>query len=241
MGLNVKKVAMNGGGKKIAPQEAVDAGTYPNRLVQLIDLGLQPQKAWDGNEKPPKQEVMLTYELLDEFCVDENGEELEDKPRWIGETITLNNLDVDLATSTKRYKALDPNLEHDGDFTQLMGTPSMVTITATPGKGKNAGRTFNNVANVAPMRAKEAAKAAPLVNDPKVFIVSEPDLDVFRSLPEWIQDKIKSNLEYNGSELQRLLDGKVEQKKEPEPQPEPEVNDESEPEVNDDPEDQQPW
>ena len=32
-------------------------------------------------------------------------------------------------------------------------------------------------------------------------------MEIFGSLPDWIQDKIKSNLEFNGSALQRALGG----------------------------------
>ena len=121
MGLNAKKVKMAAGkGEGIVEQEAIEAGTYPARVAQVIDMGLQPQRPYQGQEKPPVQEILITYELLDEFCLDEKGEEIEDKPRWVSETIPFHNLEVDLAKSTKRYKALDPEMEFDGDFTQLV-------------------------------------------------------------------------------------------------------------------------
>ncbi|KAJ4598274.1 hypothetical protein HRR85_009581 [Exophiala dermatitidis] len=65
------------------------------------------------------------------------------------------------------------------------------------------------------MRARDAAKAPELINEPKVFSLDEPDVDVFRSFPQWIQDKIKGNLEYDGSALQKALEGapKQEEKK----------------------------
>jgi hypothetical protein len=206
MSLNAKKVAMTGGNdKKFAEQEVLEAGTYPARVVSIIDLGLQPQRPYQGQEKPPKQEIKITYELLDEFILDEDGEEIEDKPRWVSEDIPFNNLEVDLAKSTKRYNALDPDMELDGDFTQLLTLPCLVTLNVTDGKGKNVGRKFNNVTTISQMRAKDVKKAVPLVNDAKFFSCSDPDLEIFRSLPEFQQNKIKDNLEYNGSVLQKLL------------------------------------
>lgn len=213
MSLNAKKVAMSGGnGNKLESQDALEAGTYPARVVSIIDLGLQPQRPYQGQEKPPKQEIKITYEMLDEFCLDKDGEDIEDKPRWVSEDIPFNNLEVDLAKSTKRYKALDPDMELDGDFTQLLGLPCLVTLNLTEGRGKNVGRQFNNVTTISQMRAKDAKKAAQLVNPAKFFSCSDPDLDVFRSLPEFQQDKIKGNLEFNGSELQKLLSGKQDTK-----------------------------
>lgn len=219
-GLNANKLPKAGSGG-MKTQDAIDAGTYPARVVSILDLGLQPQRPYQGQDKPPKHEIRATYELVDEFCVGDDGVELEDKPRWISEDFPFNSLSADLAKSTKRYLALDPTQKLGGDFTLLVDMPCMVTVVNKEGAGKNVGRVFNNVGAVSGMRPKEAAKAAPLVNPTKVFVLDDPDLEVFRSLPEFLQDKIKGNLEYKGSALQRLLDGasgawpKKEAKKEP--------------------------
>ena len=55
------------------------------------------------------------------------------------------------------------------------------------------------------MRSKDADKLGDLVNDPKVFDLDEPDLDVFLSLHEWIQNKVKANLDFEGSDLEKML------------------------------------
>lgn len=200
MALNAKKVKKQSNGPK---QEAMEAGTYPARLVQVIDLGVQEQRAYQGQQKPPIQQIMLTYEFLDEFCKDENGEDVEDKPRWLSETIPLHSLEADLAKSTKRYYALDPNEDHGGDWAELVNSPCMVTINQYESKGEMK----NGVSSVATMRPKEAAKAPELVNPPKVFTLDEPDLEILASLPDWLQEKIKENLEFEGSALQEALAG----------------------------------
>lgn len=187
--------------------DPLDVGTYPARVVQVISLGLQKQQPYQGQEKDPKDELYVTYELLDEFLLDEEGKELEDKPRWLSETFTMNSLDSDLAKSTKRYTALDPTLEFDGDWAQLIGAACMVTVVQNEGKGKNAGRTFNNISSVQTMRTKEAAKAPALVNEGKVFDVDDPDMETFLALPTFLQDKIKGNLNYEGSPLEKAVEG----------------------------------
>ena len=55
------------------------------------------------------------------------------------------------------------------------------------------------------MRQKDAARTPELVNPPKVFVMDEPDLEIFLSLPNWLQDKIKDSLEYAGSPLEAAL------------------------------------
>lgn len=207
MGLNANKMAHTGGNKTGAAQAPIEPGTYPVRVAQIIDLGLQKQRPYQGQEKPPAYEIMLTYELLDEFMVDEDGNEDEDKPRWLSETLPLRSLKAEKAKSTQRYYALDPSEEFDGDFTQLIGVAANASIVQNAGKGKNAGKVYNNIASLSPMRAKDAAKAPELKNDSKVFDLDSPDLDIFEKLPDWIQEKIKENLEYEGSKLQKALEG----------------------------------
>lgn len=244
-------MALNAKNKKIAAkgpaQEPLDPGTYPCRVVQVLDLGVQTQKPFDNKPKPPVQEIMITYEFLDEFCLDEDGEIQEDKPRWLSETFPFHSLAADLAKSTKRYKALDPQEVYEGDFTQLVGTPCMVTVVHNPGKGKNADKVFTNIAGVSAMRPKEAAKAPDLVNEPKVFVLDEPDMVVYKSLPEWLQEKIASNLEFEGSALQEALENdevpaakpKAKAAK-PKPQP-PEPNEEEEENEQEAEDGDEPW
>lgn len=204
MALNAKYVPKSGGGPRVE-QAPLEPGPYPARVAQVIDLGVQPSMPYKGQEKPPAHKIMLTYELLDAFMVDEDGNEQEDKPRWVSEEFALRNLAADLATSTKRYRAIDPNEAFDGDFTRLVGSPCTVTIGNKAGTGKNAGRVFENVLNVATMRPRDAANAPELKNEPKVFVLDEPDMEVFASIPEWIQNKIKGNLNYAGSALATAL------------------------------------
>lgn len=211
MALNIK-AAGNQNKTRIA-QLNIDPGTYPSRLVQIIDLGLQPQRAFQGKEKPPAQEVMLTYELVDEFMKDEYGQDIRDKPRWISETLPFYGLDADKAKSTQRYNALDSGGDLEGDFARAIGFPINVTVV----NNASGDRIYDNVATVSTMRPKDAAACPDLVNPSRVFDVDAPDMDVFNSLPEWIRDKIKGNLNYEGSVLQKAVskNAKKPEKKEP--------------------------
>lgn len=201
MGINSKKVAGATGGNRVA-QPNIEPGVYPARLVQIIDLGVQPQKAYQGKEKAPIQEIMLTYELVDEFMKDEDGNDVDDKPRWVGENFPLHNLKADLAKSTKRYLAFDPNEAYDGDWGKAIGQPINVTIV----QNKVGDKVYDNVANIAAMRPKDAAQCPELVNPTKVFDLDEPDMEVFEGLPQWIRDKIAGNLNFKGSPLEAAME-----------------------------------
>lgn len=204
MATNLNNIKNKSSGFK---QPILSAGAYPARIVQIIDLGLQPQPDYLGEAKEPAYEIDITYELLDEFCVSEDGTVNEDLPRWVSERIPLKSLKAEKAKSTLRYLVLDPKMEFKGEFLSLVGKPCMVNIVENPGKGKNAGKVFNNVSGISQMRDKEATKAPELKNPAVTFSLDTPDINVFNKMPSWLQDKVKANLEFNGSKLQKLLGG----------------------------------
>jgi hypothetical protein len=205
MGLKAPKGNEN---RNYIAQPSIEPGTYPARLVQVLDLGLQPQRPFQGQEKPPAREIMLTYELVDCFMIDENGDEIEEKPRWISETFPLHSLNSDKAKSTKRYLAFDPEMDHEGDFSQLIGFPINVTVV----NNQVGDKVYDNIAATSPMRPKDAVKCPDLKNPTKVLDLEAPDMEVFKSIPEWLREKIMGNLEFKGSALEKALGGVVEDK-----------------------------
>ena len=200
MTLNANALPKTGGGKKFDP---VDAGNYPARVAGILDLGLQPQRPYKGQEKPPRNEIMFTYELVGEFLKDEDGNDMEDKPRWLSETMGFFPLTADMAKSTKRYNALDPKGEGKGDFTKLVRTPC--TVTVVHNKAMN-GNIYANVSAVTP--PMKGMTLPDLKNPPRVLDRSNPDMEVWEALPEWIQNKIKEGLDFKGTKLYEVLSGK---------------------------------
>ena len=196
--------ASTAGGNSNRPP-ALESGSYPGRLVLVVDLGLQKQRPYQGEEKPPAREIMLTYEFADEFMKDEEGEDIPDKPRWLSESFPLYNLSSERAKSTLRYKALDPTGRHGGDFLKTLGYAVNVTVVQNP-NNKNPERPWENVAGITTMRAKDVIKLPELVNEAVAFDLEEPDLDSFMALPKWIQKRILENLEFRGSLLERMLE-----------------------------------
>lgn len=202
MSFNAKK-AGNSDSRAAIAQPIIEEGMYPARLVQLIDLGVQAQRTFQGQPKPPMQEIMLTYELVDVFMLDADGNEQEDKPRWVSETIPFHNLKADKAKSTQRYNAFDPKGSWDGDFSKAVGEPiNVVLVNNVVGD-----KTYTNVAGVATMRARDAAACPEAKNPVKVFGLDEPDMEIYSKLPKWVQEKIQKNLNYGGSALEKALKG----------------------------------
>lgn len=196
--------AANATGGSSPRPPALDPENYLARLVQIMDLGIQKQRPYQGTEKAPIQEIMLTYELVTEFMPGEDGEPDTDRPRWVSERIPLYNLKAEKAKSTLRYLALDPAQKFKGDFSKLLGKPCLVAIV----NNERNGVTYNNIGSVSP--PIKGMTVAALVNEPSILDLSNPDVEVFHSLPEWIQKVIKEGLDYPKSGLASALrDGPV--------------------------------
>lgn len=211
MPLNLNDIP-GSGGKDFIKQANIEPGTYPARVVQVLDLGLQPQRPYQGQDKPPARELMVTYELVDEFMKDEDGKDIEDKPRWISETFPLRGLKNEKAKSTERYEAFDADHSKlDGDITRILTMACNVTIVNNPSGDK----VYDNVANVSAMRLRDAQNCPELKNPAKLFITDDPDVEVFKNLPKWIRDKITGNLNFKGSKLEQLVSSLPKEEKKP--------------------------
>ena len=197
MTLNANKVPFSGGSRA----EPLEPGNYPARVVQVLDLGLQAQRPYEGQEKAPAYEIMVTYELGTEFMVDDDGNPDETRPRWVSERFALYPLASDRAKSTNRYKVLDPKIKYEGDWSQLIGAPCLVAVVNN--KNKHTGKVYNNVGGIsAPIKGMDVPE---LVNEGVTFDLSTGDTKTFKALPEWIQELIKSNLEFKGSAFESAL------------------------------------
>lgn len=199
MGFNAKD---RKGGGDFVPIEALEAGNYPARLVQLVNMGIQPQRPYKGVEKKPAEQLYVAYELSHEFMVDENGEPDASKPRWIGEDFTFNGLGAKQAKSTERYHAFDPTEACEGDWERLLGSACTVTLSKVPRKTEG----FTNYVTHVSGPSKFPGYTQPeLVNPVRIFDLENPDLEVFKELPEWLRTKVATNLEMKGSKLEAML------------------------------------
>lgn len=191
----------------------LEAGSYPARVVRIVDLGKQP-----GSEKypTPSFKMRITFELLEEFMKEVTAEgaivmvqdpdeddgvmmakNIEDKPRWFDYDFTYNadGFMGDNSHIYKFMKAVDalkvaPNLEqgiegHEAKaLKDLLGEPLFVGLVQdTTKSGKNAGKIKNKISTFATMKTKEKRAAKPLVNPTLYFDLGNPDLEVFNKLP----------------------------------------------------------
>lgn len=220
-----------------APSAAplLDAGGYAARIVQIIDLGLQPGS---GQYPAPAYKLLVKFELLDEFMcevnedgtlkmVNEDGDmvpvAIKDKPRWFDFEFTYNKDGFmgDRSHIFKMMQAVDafevlanPEQGIEGHpakpLQDLVSEPLTVNLIQQTAKaGKNAGKMVNKISAFAAMKGKDKKVAPPLVNQTLFFDMGNPDRDVFMKLPSGNQycpqERIKAGLEYSSSKLAALL------------------------------------
>ncbi len=197
MALNANKIQ-----GKASQYDNMEPGNYPGRLVMVVDMGLQPGRVYKDQPKAPVREIAHTYEFSDEFMKDEDGQPILDKPRFLTEQMPFHNINQEKAKSTARYKVHDPANKFEGDWTKLLGNPVFITVVNSPSKD---GKVYDNIGGISAMRSKDAEKLPALQNEPVAFDLDNPDLDAWKRLPEFIQKKIRGNLEYANSPLEKLL------------------------------------
>jgi hypothetical protein len=169
------------------PMEQPEEGSHFARLVGIVDLGHQPGFEWQGKEVESAYKIRLSYELV-------NSKMSDGRPFWVHEDIT--NSDNEKSTLALRVRTLKGSFDN---LFGMIGSPCLVTVKLDKkGYAKVDGQ--GGVAQV-----PGGMEVAPLSNPSFTFSLEEPDLKVFESLPEFVQNRIKENLDYSGSTLETAL------------------------------------
>lgn len=180
------------GGKK-TDFGRVEDGTHMARVVQIIDLGMQQQtdwkdqtpRKWDDGKLMIKPEVFITFEFPTER-IDIDG---ESKPRWLSKRYTLSMHEKSALTAL--IQAVDPAgaKSKSYDLTKLIDKPVMVTVGST----SNDNPKVTGVSGL-----PKGIKVDPLENEPKLFDMDSFDMEVYESLPAFIQEIIQGSESFKG-------------------------------------------
>ena len=174
----------------------VPAGAYIGRCYSLIDLGTQLSSGQFGEKLQHK--IRIGWELFGE---DENGDPLtvdvdgKTMPMTISKSYTVSlheksGLRKDLAAW--RGRDFTDEEAKGFDVSKLIGAYCMVNVTTSETNGK----TYSNVAGLTPLPgALKNSKPAP-VHEHVVFDLDKPDMAVFNSFHEKLQNAIKASPEW---------------------------------------------
>lgn len=184
----------------------VPAGVHIGRCYSLIDLGTQLSSGQYGEKMQHK--IRIGWELFGE---DEQGQPLtinmdgKEMPLTISKSYTVSlhekaGLRKDLAAW--RGRDFTDEEAKAFDVSKLLGAYCMVNVTTSESNGK----TYSNVSGLTPIPAAlKNSKPAP-VHEHVMFDLDEPDMKVFATFHEKLQEAIKKSPEWqaaNGSASRR--------------------------------------
>jgi len=179
-------IAKDGGNVKRVP-----AGAYIGRCYSLIDLGTQTTTGQYGEKQQHK--LRIGWELFGE---DEQGQRLtvevdgKEMPMTISKSYTVSlhekaGLRKDL--QAWRGKEFTDEEAKSFDVSKLMGAYCMVNVTTSETNGK----TYSNVAGLTPLPGALKNVKPAAVHALVSFDLDAPDMDVFASFHEKLQEAIK--------------------------------------------------
>lgn len=171
------------GERKICP-----VGMHVARCYQIIDLGTTEQ---GGNFPGKKRKIQLLFETPYEQAVfsEDNGEQ----PYYIRATYTLSmNEKAILRKDVTSWlgKKMSDDQAAAFDVFSLLGKECQVNVVHTT-KGDT---TYANIGAITPLA--KGMTCPPPINPLVAFSAAQPDMNVFNTLPPFIQDKIKESDEF---------------------------------------------
>ena len=181
---SIKAPVAAGGDFEIAPE-----GVFLARCYKMVDVGTQTITSQFGTKE--SRQIYLYWELL----ADDEGEEVrmdDGQPFSIFNSYKLSmhqksNLRKHL--EAWRGKKFTEEEAADFDLSKLLGQACKLQIVHTD--SKDGQRTYANIAAI--MTSKKKPEG---VNELVSFSISDPDMEVFNDLPEWLQNKIEESPEW---------------------------------------------
>ena len=184
MSLNLATVAKEEPKKSSIPR--LPESTYMGRVVSVVDFGLQEQTDWK-TQKPidPKPTVMITFQLptVTVDVEDDNGE-VTKMPRIIGKEYNLSTFDK--SNLMKMVNAIAPNIN---DLDELLNVPAMIQVGSTKS---------DKAKIVSVMACPDGMDVPELLTETTHFDATAPDYELFKALPQWMQDRVEGGLNWKG-------------------------------------------
>lgn len=174
----------------------VPPGTHLARCYRIIDLGTQKVAGDFGEKRLPK--IMVQFEIHGE---DDSGAPLvtdKGEPMSISKNYTLSlseNATLRKDLTSWRGRAFEPQELRGFELKNILGAWAMLSVTrALGGNGKE----YTNIIGISGVPA--AIKKAGLPkghNEPVLFSISEPDMELFETFSKSIKEKIQASPEWN--------------------------------------------
>ena len=181
--------------------KTVPAGVFIGRCYELIDMGTQTNETGIYAGKSDHK-IKIGFELFGDdeegnpLTIDVDGKEM---PLTITKDYTVSlhekaNLRKELAAW--RGKDFTEEEAKAFDVSKLIGAYAMVNVTH---KTNTQGKTRANISGLSPLpSALKNAKPTP-VHANRIFNLDEPDMAIFETFYEYLQEQIKKSPEWKAA------------------------------------------
>ena len=181
--------------------KTVPAGVFIGRCYELIDMGTQTNETGMYAGKSDHK-IKIGFELFGDdeegnpLTIDVDGKEM---PLTITKDYTVSlhekaNLRKELAAW--RGKDFTEEEAKAFDVSKLIGAYAMVNVTH---KTNSQGKTRANISGLSPLpSALKNSKPAP-VHANRIFNLDEPDMAIFDTFYEYLQEQIKKSPEWEAA------------------------------------------
>lgn len=195
-----------------------DGESYFGRVVQVVDLGLQPGGEYQGQPKPDKEQILVTFEFPEVI--------INEQPAWLSVFLSLpdrwddgNFKGIHLKSNLYKYLNIllpeglytggkNPNyvsFQFNFDWEMLLGKPIQCTIGFND-KGKP------KITESTKVPKKFLNSVPELVSAPVcIDMGSEPDQETWLAVPSWIRKIIEGSLDESVANLAEKLNSNNEQ------------------------------
>lgn len=182
----------------------IEEGTFPARVVSIIDFGMQyatdyktgEVKKWEDGNDVVQHRVWLNFEFPTE-TIEIDGEV---KPRWAGREFVVSAHEKSALTAL--LKAIDPKGENTNkgrNVKGMLGLPAMVTIGSTSsGKAK-----IVSVSGV-----PKGMQVDSLQNPEQFFDLDSEDVEQFEKLPDWMKKRITEGVDFDSTRFYQVVNKK---------------------------------
>lgn len=192
-------------------------GVYRGRVVEVIEYGIQPQKPFQGQAKPPAEEVQLRIMLFPNARVKQHlGAEVQ--PLFI----RMWPIAVYNSARSKSKQAFD-RMNTDGSakhFREFIGEAFRFKLDVSTANGKEFNRI--DLLGTLPAVDEDTGKPLPVPEAPEdrlvLFTFVKPMKEMWDKLhiagnrpdgtsKNFIQEKIIGAMNFKGSDVERMLQG----------------------------------
>lgn len=189
-------IASDKGGSDFEP---IPAGSHQAVCYGVVDLGTQMS---NNPQFKDARKVAILWELPQErgdFKDKKDPTKLVNLPRAISCIYTLSlgdKANLRKMLESWRAKAFNADELRGFDISKLIGANCMLSVVHKAGTGKNAGRTYANVAGVSSL--PKGMKKAPLENPRLLFSLADQEGGAIafpENMPEWLRVMVNQSKE----------------------------------------------